>query len=213
MLANPPFLAHLSFRLGNQLFCVRVEDVDGNAQGPGTIRGLATAARHANGHACILPMKKKRFCDSWVADLPGWGLLNAATGKPINPVSLVTSEKIVMSPWEVHDVAVQVGRDYLQREGFEPMSWQGNPEVDPSIWFVGKTRRGRSGSSCGQPSSQPAGPTGVSLGGLRAPFFREQLLPRPFLEQHLQLDLSEGRLYALSDRRSLVPLRSDQADC
>jgi hypothetical protein len=110
MLANPPFLAHLSFRLGNQLFCVRVEDVDGNAQGPGTIRGLATAARHANGHACILPMKKKRFCDSWVADLPGWGLLNAATGKPINPVSLVTSEKIVMSPWEVHDVAVQVGR-------------------------------------------------------------------------------------------------------
>jgi hypothetical protein len=141
MLASPPFLARLSFRLGNRLFCVRVEDVDGKAQGPGTIRGLATAARHANGHACILPMKKKRFCNSWVADLPGWGLLNAATGKPINPVSLVTSEKIVMSSWEVHHMAAQVVRDYLQQEGFEPMSWQGNPEVDPSIWFVGKTRR------------------------------------------------------------------------
>ena len=137
----PPFLEHLSFRLGNQLFFVRIEDVDGKAQGPGTIRGLAAAARDGNGHACILPMKKKLFGGSWVADMPGWGLLNAETRKPINPVSLVTEEKIEMTPWEVHDMAVQVVRDYLQKEGFELMSWQGNPEVDPSIWFVGKTRR------------------------------------------------------------------------
>lgn len=137
----PPFLEHLSFRLGNQLFFVRIEDVDGKAQGPGTIRGLAAAARDGNGHACILPMKKKLFGGSWVADMPGWGLLNAETRKPINPVSLVTEEKIEMTPWEVHDMAVQVVRDYLQKEGFELMSWQGNPEVDPSIWFVGKTRK------------------------------------------------------------------------
>lgn len=137
----PPFLEHLSFRLGNQLFFVRIEDVDGKAQGPGTIRGLAAAARDGNGHACILPMKKKLFGGSWVADMPGWGLLNAETRKPINPVSLVTEKKIEMTPWEVHDMAVQVVRDYLQKEGFELMSWQGNPEVDPSIWFVGKTRR------------------------------------------------------------------------
>ena len=137
----PPFLEHLSFRLGNQLFFVRIEDVDGKAQGPGTIRGLAAAARDGNGHACILPMKKKLFSGSWVADMPGWGLLNAETRKPINPVSLVTEEKIEMTPSEVHDMAVQVVRDYLQKEGFELMSWQGNPEVDPSIWFVGKTRK------------------------------------------------------------------------
>ena len=137
----PPFLEHLSFRLGNQLFFVRIEDVDGKAQGPGTLRGLAAAARDANGHACILPMKKKLFGGSWVADMPGWGLLNAETRKPINPVSLVTEEKIEMTSWEVHDMAVQVVRDYLQKEGFELMSWQGNPEVDPSIWFVGKTRK------------------------------------------------------------------------
>jgi hypothetical protein len=141
----PPFLEHLSFRLGNQLFFVRIEDVDGKAQGPGTIRGLAAAAKDGNGHACILPMKKKLFGGSWVADMPGWGLLNAETRKPMNPVSLVTEEKIEMTPWEVHDMAVQMVRDYLQKEGFELMSWQGNPEVDPSIWFVGKTRRTRVG--------------------------------------------------------------------
>jgi len=136
----PPFLEHLSFRLGNQLSFVRIEDVDGKALGPGSIRGLAAAAKGANGHACILPMQKK-FFGGWVADMPGWGLLSAETRKPIDPVSVVTDQKIEMTPWEVHDMAVQVVRDYLEKEGFELMSWQGNPEVDPSIWFVGKTKR------------------------------------------------------------------------
>ena len=134
----PPFLEHLSFRLGNQLFFVRIEDVGGKAQGPGTISGLAYVAREANGHACILPMKKL-FGGSWVTDMQGWGLLNAETRKPIDPVSLVTEEKIEMTPWEIRDMTVQVVRDHLRTEGFKLMSWQGNPEVDPSIWFVGKT--------------------------------------------------------------------------
>lgn len=135
----PPFLEDLSFRLGNQLFFVRIEDVQGKAQGPSSMHGLAAAAKHANGIACVLPMKRKLFGGSWVADLPGWGLLDAQTRKPINPVSLVTDENIQMTPWEVHDMAVQIVRGYLQNEGLELMSWQGNPKVDPSIWFVGKS--------------------------------------------------------------------------
>ena len=38
-------------------------------------------------------------------------------------------------------MAVQVVRDYLEGQGFQLMSWQGNPEVDPSIWFVGRTKK------------------------------------------------------------------------
>ncbi len=135
----PPFLEHLSFRLGNQLFFVRVEDVDGKVQGPGNPKGFITAAKMANGRACILPMNKP-FGGDWVADMPGWGLLDLETGKPIDPVSLVTDQKIEMSPREVHDLSVQVVRDHLDKQGFELMSWQGNPEVDPSIWFIGKSR-------------------------------------------------------------------------
>ena len=137
----PPFLEHLSFRLGNQLFFVRVEDVDGKVQGPGNPRGFITAAQMANGRACILPMKRQLLGGSWVADMPGWGLLDAASRRPVDPVSLVTDQKIEMSPWEDHDMAVQVVRDYLQNQGFELMSWQANPQVDPSIWFVGKSKR------------------------------------------------------------------------
>lgn len=135
----PPFLEHLSFRLGNQLFFVRVDDVDGKVRGPGNPRGFITAATIANGHACTLPMKKKLFGGAWVADRPGWGLLDAKNGLPIDPASMVSEQKIEMSTWEIHDMAVQVVRDYVERQGFKLMSWQGNPEVDPSIWFVGET--------------------------------------------------------------------------
>lgn len=137
----PPFLEHLSFRLGNQLFFVRVEDVDRKVESPGSLRGLAAAARAANGRACVLPMKKKLFGGSWVADAPNWGLLDAETGNPVDPAALVTDEKIEMTPWEVHDMAVQVVRDYLEGQGFQLMSWQGNPDVDPSIWYVGNTKK------------------------------------------------------------------------
>lgn len=136
----PPFLEHLSFRLGNQLFFVRVEDVDGKVNGPGNPQGHVTAARDANGIACIMPMKRKFLSGDWVADAAGWGLLDASTGKPISPVELVSDQKIEMTPWEVHDMAVQIVRDYLANEGFELMSWQGNPGVDPSIWFIGETK-------------------------------------------------------------------------
>ena len=136
----PPFLEHLSFRLGNQLFFVRIEDVKGLVRGPGNPQGMISAARAANGRACILPMKSA-LGGSWSAALPGWGLLDAETRKPLDPVVMITDEPIEMSLWEVHDLAVQVVRDYLVKQGFELMSWQGNPKVDPSIWFIGNTRR------------------------------------------------------------------------
>ena len=45
---TPPFLEHLSFRLGNQLFFVRLEDVEGQVEGPGTTRGLKAVADGLN---------------------------------------------------------------------------------------------------------------------------------------------------------------------
>ena len=36
-------------------------------------------------------------------------------------------------------MGVQVVRDHLIKEGYKLMSWQGNPEVQPAIWFIGKS--------------------------------------------------------------------------
>ena len=137
----PPFLEHLSFRLGNQLFFVRVEDVDGKVKGPGCLRGLHTVAEGNHGHACIMFMEKKLFGDEWEPERNGWGLVDAKTKKFIDPIALVTEEKIEMTSWELQDMTVQVVRDYLNRKNYQVMSWQSNPAVDPAIWFVGDSAR------------------------------------------------------------------------
>ena len=136
----PPFLEHLSFRIGNQLFFVRVEDVDEKLKGPGTLRGLHSIAEGNKGYACLMPMKKTFLGNKWVPEESGWGLIDAVTKALIDPFTLVTDEKIEMSSWELHDMAVQIVRDYLKNEGYQLMSWQSNPDVDPAIWFVGDSQ-------------------------------------------------------------------------
>jgi hypothetical protein len=132
---NPPFLEHLSFRLGNQLFFVRIESTDTALRPPGSRAGLLAISRGCNGHACIMPMVRRG--GAWGPSGPGWGLVDLQSGRPVDPVSLVSDEQIEMTDWELQDFAVQVVRDAIAKEGRELMSWQGDPGVDPSIWFVG----------------------------------------------------------------------------
>ncbi len=134
----PPFLEHLSFRFGNQLFFVRVEDEENHVSGPSSREGLKYIASENDGHACLLTMKNIAGV-GWTSALPGWGLIDIESGESINPVLAVTDEKIEMTSWELQDMGVQVVRDFLDNQGYELMSWQGNPNVDPSIWFVGES--------------------------------------------------------------------------
>ncbi len=138
---HPPVLEHLSFRLGNQLFFVRIEDADGKIIGPGNLQGLHTISEECQGRACLMPMKKSLFGNDWVPVHSGWGLISAETGLPIDPIALVSDEKIPMTRWELQDFAVQVVRHQLERDGYQLMSWQSNPFVDPAIWFVGDSQR------------------------------------------------------------------------
>ena len=136
----PPYMEHLSFRVGNQLYFIRIEDVDGMVVGPATIEDLIAVAMGTGAHACIMPMKKNPEGNEWAPVKDGWGLINASTGAPVDPPSLVTDEKIVMTPWELHDMAVQVVREYMEKKGYQLMSWQCNPDIDPSIWFTGESK-------------------------------------------------------------------------
>lgn len=132
---SPPFLEHLSFRIGNQLFFVRVEDANEEVIGPASLKGLLFVADGCNGHACLMPMMQRG--EVWQCAVSGWGLIDARTQKIVNPVSFVTDEEIEMTDWELQDFAVQIVRRDLEKNGRALMSWQGNPAVDPSIWFVG----------------------------------------------------------------------------
>ena len=138
---RPPWLEHLSFRLGNQLFFVRIADVDGQIETTGNDRGIHTVAQECGGHPCLMPMKKTFFGGKWTPVNTGWGLVDANTGTSINPIELVTDEKIEVSDWELNDIAVQVVRTNLESDGYQLMSWVSNPGIDPAIWFIGKSKK------------------------------------------------------------------------
>jgi hypothetical protein len=54
---NPPFLEHLSFRLGNQLFFIRIEDQVERLDVPGSRAGVLSISEGCEGHPCIMPMR------------------------------------------------------------------------------------------------------------------------------------------------------------
>lgn len=133
---RPPMLEHLSFRLGNQLFFVRVEDADLRVVGPSTLSGLLWIADGCRGHPCVMPMRLAGT--EWQAVAPGWGLAHARTLEPIHPTALVTEDLIELTDWELQDFAVQIVAQMLERDGIEVTQKQGAPTVDPSIWFMGE---------------------------------------------------------------------------
>ena len=78
---------------------------------------------------------------AWVPCESGWGLVDARTGRGIDPPALISDERIEMTDWELQDFAVQIVRDQLEKSGRKLMSWQGSPGVDPSVFFVGDAGR------------------------------------------------------------------------
>jgi len=81
-----------------------VTEVGGDIDGPGSERGMFANADGLNGHACFMPMRKK-LLGGWVPDHAGCWLVDARTGKSVNPTDLDSDEKIEMSGWELQDLA------------------------------------------------------------------------------------------------------------
>ena len=133
---HPPFHEHLSFRLDNQLFFIRIVDADNRLSIPGTLEGLLSAANRCEGHACIMPMR--RISGSWRPSLPGWGLEDAISRCLVDPPRLVTSRLIEMTDWELHDFASQAVRNQIKDDGKTVIAWQSDSLTEPSLWFSDK---------------------------------------------------------------------------
>ncbi len=130
---DTPLMEHLSFRLGNQLFFVRVVDADDLIESPGTQEDLMTIAEACNGHACLMPMQFN--FGTWRPTNKGWGLISAKDGAAVNPPDLVTDEKIEMTDWELHDFAIQAAKMHLMQEGETILAAHSNPNIQPCIWL------------------------------------------------------------------------------
>lgn len=132
---NPPIAEHLSFRLGNQLIFVYV-DVD-VLPFIGKRKDLfLSVALDARAIPCILRMEY--IGGTFEPSNSGWGLVDAITGRLVNPADMVSNECIEMSDWELHDFSIQVVRKHLENDGKKVLSMQSTLHIDPSIWFEDK---------------------------------------------------------------------------
>ena len=132
----PLMREHFSFSLGNNLYFVQVYDVDDDSrhlQYSGRLEMIVEDAhvRDAKAIGCFLPMKQSS--DGWKTATPGWGLIDYATSKPIDPSKLKIDGLAQMGDWEIHDAGVQLVREYLAENGWEIDHWQSDRHVFPAL--------------------------------------------------------------------------------
>lgn len=131
---TPPLLEHISFRFGNQVFCIHVCDDLGDLSVPSSQEATIVASEKANGIPCKMVMKKT--ADGWLPASDGWGLTHLRTGSTVVPEELITDELIEMSDWELQDFAIQIVRYVLEQKGNQIRSWVPDPKVNPQLWFI-----------------------------------------------------------------------------
>jgi len=129
---NPPLAEHLSFRLGNQLFFVYVE-APSVGRSPSSKDLFEKVANEANAIPCIFPVES--VGETFQPKNGDWGLRHARSGETVDPPSLVSSELIEMSDWELHDFAIQVVTSQIEESGATILSKQPSRHIDPSVWF------------------------------------------------------------------------------
>ncbi|MDR1037724.1 MAG: hypothetical protein LBT40_14525 [Deltaproteobacteria bacterium] len=130
-----PLYEHFSFRLGNRLFFVRLEDSEGRLTAPGTMAGLLEISEACAGVPLLMPMRS--LGGIWLPSVPGWGLVEARTREPVDPRGLVTSERVPLTDWELHDAAVKAVVRSLG--GRKIICSSSHPSISPSVWFRGET--------------------------------------------------------------------------
>lgn len=137
-----PAFDSMNFIYKNKIFSViiDIQDMEGNSYLPDEfIKRQMFAAKYNNLIPCKFPV---------VVDNPhnpdiktaralreGWNLYHTETGEFIIPEHIATTEKILMSEWEIRNFSIVFVRKYLQAKQLKVLSFQDTLEVDPQIWF------------------------------------------------------------------------------
>ena len=139
-----PAFENLSFAYKNQIFCVLIVYVHkktGKAISIGVKRdNLVRECKKNNLVPCVYRILvddfEKPSLDKLEEVGKGWNLLHAETGVEINPAELANDIPIKMSPWELHDFAVQVVRNYItDKLKYKILSYQTVLGIEPQIFF------------------------------------------------------------------------------
>ncbi len=127
-----PFIEHLSFRVGNQLFFVHL-DLGEPIEPPPDLGRLAKLADYAGGVPCRMPMRRTGHGFQFAA--PGWGLVHSLNGNPVDVEREAAGQPRSLSDWEQQDISVQIVCNALEKAGGRVTARSSYPMIEPSIWF------------------------------------------------------------------------------
>ena len=99
----PPWLEHFCFSLGNQIFFICIEDVDGQLQTPTDSSHCIHAASLVGGIPCVIQVKEAD--ENWHPVTADWGLIHAQTRQTVDPPTYVTPARVEISDWELRIAA------------------------------------------------------------------------------------------------------------
>ena len=129
----PPWLEHFCFSLGNQIFFICIEDVDGQLQTPTDSSHCIHAASLVGGIPCVIQVKEAD--ENWHPVTADWGLIHAQTRQTVDPPTYVTPARVEISDWELQDLAVDYVCDFLNRDGCEIQSRNPDSRIFPSLFY------------------------------------------------------------------------------
>ena len=129
----PPWLEHFCFSLGNQIFFICIEDIDGQLQTPTDSSHCVFAASEVGGIPCVIQVRQ--VDRNWSPVLEGWGLLHAQTRQVIDPLTHVTPARVEITDWELQDLAVDCVCDFLKRDGCAIQSRNPDSRIVPSLFY------------------------------------------------------------------------------
>ncbi len=138
-LTHPSF-DHLTFSHGNQIFSVLVELVTKNT---------SLLPQHER-ERCLIESEKNNLipcvfqvdAESMKPITTGWNLIDLRDHKHITPDQFATHARVPMSEWELHNFAIQIVRQEIEKEGTQTvLSYCDVPGVDPQIWLEDSTRK------------------------------------------------------------------------
>ena len=126
-----PFVEHLSFRIGNQIFFIFVDAAEFKLSARYDV--FVNFANLAGATPCFMPMSKN--IAKYEPAEAGWGLRHAVTNEHVNPLDMVSDELIEMTDWELYDLSVDFVKKALQKEGKSVYSSCSDIRISPSFWF------------------------------------------------------------------------------
>jgi len=99
------------------------------------LNNFLTVARENNLVPCLFPIYRDGLKPLTTTR---WNLLHAKTHEWIHPETIASDERTPMSKWELNNFAIQVVRQYIEKDGDKILSFCDVLGVEPQVWFENK---------------------------------------------------------------------------